>query len=209
MKKIWLSVLIGAFLFTACSGSGTKNEKENHDMGSMKMDSASSASVTNDRDIKVVAVTFPNVDAKAFASVKEIVGHYLHIKNALANDNGKEAANAAKGMERAIRKLDKSLFTAEQKLAYDKNEEELNEDVEHIGRNGDKIAHQREHFAELSEVVYELVRNFGAGQALYHDHCPMAKNNQGAMWISEMKEIKNPYLGNQMPTCGIVKEVFK
>jgi len=28
----------------------------------------------------------------------------------------------------------------------------------------------------------------------------------GANWLSESKEISNPYLGQSMPTCGTVKE---
>ena len=41
--------------------------------------------------------------------------------------------------------------------------------------------------------------------ALYHDHCPMAQDNKGAMWLSETKEIRNPYFGDKMMTCGSVE----
>ena len=210
MKKIFLSVLaISAILFTACNNSGTKNEQESHDMNNMNKDTIQHAATADDKDVKIVAVTFSNVDAKAAASIKEIVDHYLHIKNALANDKGSEAAKGGKGMEEAISKLDKSLLTAEQKAAYDINDEELKEHAEHIGKNGDKISHQRSHFVMLSEVMYDLVKNFGAGRPLYHDHCPMARDNMGAMWISEMKEIKNPYFGAEMLKCGSVEEIIK
>ena len=138
------------------------------------------------------------------------MGHYLHIKNALANDNGREAANGGKAMEQAMSKIDKSFFTAEQKKVYDDIEDELKEHAEHIGKNGDKIEHQREHFAMMSEVIYELVKAFGAGQPIYHDHCPMYNENKGgAMWLSEMKELNNPYFGAKMPECGKVEEVIK
>lgn len=95
-------------------------------------------------------------------------------------------------MEDAIGKLDKSLLITEQKTAYDANEEEMKEHAEHIAKNGDNTKHQRSHFVQMSEVVYELVKNFGAGRPVYHDHCPMARDNQGAMWISEVKGNKNP-----------------
>jgi len=210
MKKIFFSVVaISATLFTACNSGGSKNEQEGHDMNNMNKDTTQHTTATDDKEVKAVAVTFTNVDAKAAASIKEIVDHYLHIKNALTNDNGSEAARGAKAMEEAISKLDKSLLTAEQKSAYDKNEEEMKEHAEHIGKNGDKIKHQRSHFVMMSEVVYDLVKNFGASRPLYHDHCPMARDNQGAMWISEMKEIKNPYFGAEMPECGSVEEVIK
>jgi hypothetical protein len=211
MKKIFFAVAaIGAFAISACNNSGSKNEHEGHDMNKMNKDSARHAMTTDDKDVKAVAVTYSNLDAKAAASIKEIVGHYLHIKNALANDNGSEAASGGKAMEEAIRKMDKSLLTAEQKTAYDKNEEELKEHAEHIGKNGDNIKHQRLHFAMLSEDVYDLVKGFGGGRALYHDHCPMYnKDKGGAMWLSETKEVKNPYYGAQMITCGTVEELIK
>jgi len=210
MNKIISAIaIVSALVFSACSNSSPKNEHEGHDMSKTSTDTTQHVSATDDKDVKAVSVVFTNVDAKAAASIKEIADHYLHIKNALANDNGSEAANGAKAMQAAISKLDKSLLTAEQKTAYDKNEEELKEHAEHIAKNGDKISHQRSHFAMLSEVVYELIKNFGAGRSLYHDHCPMYNENQGAMWLSEMKEVKNPYFGSKMLTCGTVEEVIK
>lgn len=204
MKKI-ISVFAGvtALMFTACNSGNHKNEHEGHDM---KTDTARHESVSGDQDIKTVTVVFTNVDVNAAAGIKEITDHYLHIKNALANDNAGEAANGARAMESALGKLDKSLLTAEQKTAYDANEAEMKEHAEHIAKNGDNIKHQRFHFVQLSEVVYELVKNFGAGRPLYHDHCPMAKDNQGAMWLSEVKEIKNPHFGSEMYKCGRVEE---
>ena len=210
MKKIFLSLLaISAISITACNNNSSKNETEKHDMNNMSKDSTPPATASDDKDVKAIAVKYPNIDAKAAASIKEIVDHYLHIKNALANDNGNDAASGAKAMVAAISKLDRSLLTAEQKTDYDKNEEELKEHAEHIAKNGDKIEHQRSHFAMLSEVMYDLVKAFGGGRALYHDHCPMYNDNKGAMWLSEMKEVKNPYYGSQMLSCGKVVETIK
>jgi hypothetical protein len=36
----------------------------------------------------------------------------------------------------------------------------------------------------------------------------MYENGKGAVWISEYKEIKNPYLGTKMLTCGSIKKEF-
>jgi len=207
MKKIFIGLLaVNAIFISACNNGGSKNEHDGHDMNK---DTTKHAAATDNKDVKAIAVTYTNVDAKAAASIKAIVDHYLHIKNALANDNSSEAASGAKAMADAIGKLDKSLLTAEQKTAYDRNEEELKEHADHVAKNGDNIKHQRSHFVQMSEVVYELVRDFGAGRPVYHDHCPMARDNQGAMWISETKEIKNPYFGAQMLKCGTVEEVIQ
>jgi len=209
MKQVlFLTTTLAIFAFIACKNNGS-NKQEGHDMKTMNNDSTEHVATADDRDIKPVAVVYTQVDAKVAASIKSIVDHYLHIKNALASDNAGEAASGAKAMEEAITKLDKSLFTAEQKTAYDANEAEMKEHAEHIAENGDNIKHQRSHFVQMSEVIYVLVKNFGAGRPVYHDHCPMARDNQGAMWISEVKEIKNPYFGSEMFRCGRVEEVIK
>lgn len=210
MKRIIIGILVaGTAFITACNDSGNKNEHEGHDMSDKDKDTSAHAVASDVKEAKTVAVAYTNVDAKAAASIKEIVDHYLHIKNALANDNGNEAASGAKAMEAALSKLDKSLLTAEQKTSYDKVEGQLKEHAANISKNAGQIKLQRSHFVTMSETVYELVKNFGAGRPVYHDHCPMARDNQGAMWISEMKEIKNPYFGSEMPTCGTVEEVIK
>ena len=210
MKTIFFNLLAFAtVLFSACNNSGSSNEQEGHDMNNMNKDSTQHAMTTDDKEVKAVTVTYTNIDAKVAVSIKEIVDHYLHIKNALANDNGNEAASGAKAMEGVISKLDKSLLTADQKKVYDEIEDDLKEHAEHIGKNGDNISHEREHFSMMSEDVYDLVKAFGSGRALYHDHCPMYNEKKGAMWLSEMKEVKNPYFGAQMLTCGTVEEVIK
>jgi hypothetical protein len=45
--------------------------------------------------------------------------------------------------------------------------------------------------------------------ALYLEYCPMANNNEGAFWLSNEKQIKNPYFGDMMLTCGSVKETIQ
>lgn len=200
-------ITITVLLFMACGGN--KKEQEGHDMDNMNMSHPIASDTPNLKGIKTTFVTFTNVNADNAKSFKEIVAHYLHIKTALANDDASEAANGAKAMEQAIKKVDKSLLTDEQKKAYEIFEEGLQEDAEHIGKNSDKIEHQRGHFATLSDEVYYLVKDFGAGQLIYNNHCPMANDKQGANWLSENPVITNPYLGAKMPKCGSVEEVIK
>jgi hypothetical protein len=210
MKQIFSAmIVVAAVAFTACNNNTDANEHEGHDMDTPAKDTTQHTAASDDKELKTITAVFTNIDAKAAASIKEIVDHYLHIKNALANDDAGDAADGAEAMEKALAKMDKSLFTVEEKIAYDATEEALKEHAEHIGKNGDNIKHQRSHFAMMSEEVYTLVKNFSAGRALYHDHCPMARDNKGAMWVSELKEIKNPYFGAQMLKCGTVEEVIQ
>jgi hypothetical protein len=208
MKQIFrVLIAIIAITFTACN-SRDESSKEN-DNSKMDADTTKNA-VADTTHIAQVTPTFSNLDTKLTTSLNTIVDHYLDIKNALVKNDGDEAASGAKAMGKAISGLDKSLLAADQKKAYDDIEEDLKEHAEHIGKNGDNIKHQREHFSMMSEDVYDLVRAFGGRQALYHFHCPMYnKDNGGAMWLSETKEVRNPYFGSEMPKCGSLEEVIK
>jgi hypothetical protein len=206
MNRIFdVLIVIGTIAFTACN-NGDKSSKKK-DMSKMNMDT--STKVIDTSSTTEVTHSFSTVDPKLAVSLKIVVDHYLHIKNGLVRNSGSEAANEGKAMADAMNKVDKSLFTAEQKKVYDDIEDDLKEHAEHIGKNADDIEHQREHFVMMSEDVYDLVKAFGGGQTLYHDHCPMANDNKGAMWLSETKEIKNPYFGGKMNKCVKVPEVIK
>jgi Cu(I)/Ag(I) efflux system membrane fusion protein len=66
---------------------------------------------------------------------------------------------------------------------------------------------QRTAFSALSDVFYKSIKAFGLGSTTaYYDFCPMAFNDQGAYWLSDVKEIRNPYFGDKMLTCGRVTE---
>lgn len=209
MKRIISLVVISSFLFTACNTSEKKSNQSESHQDEMAAPHSTPESMEDENSIKSIPVTFSNLDAKASAAIGEIVDNYLQIKNALADDKSKDAASEAGKLENSLKKMDKSLFTAEQMKAYDKIENELKEHAGHIEKNDDKIKQQRSHFEILSDKVYDLVKSFGAGKPIYHDYCPMAKDNQGAMWLSEAKEIKNPYMGEAMPSCGTVKEIIQ
>ena len=82
--------------------------------------------------------------------------------------------------------------------------ESAKENAEHIVKS--PIDHQREHFEVLSTDIDDLITLLGTEKTLYKDFCPMANNNKGAYWLSEVKEIKNPYFGAKMMKCGSVKK---
>lgn len=204
-KQFFSIAIMSTMILMSCNTNEPKNEHEGHTM----KDSPQQSAVVEAIDVKIVAVTYTDVDPAASASIKLIVDHYLHIKNALANDNADDAAEGGKAMVDAVKKMDKSLLTADQKKVYDEITSELQDHGEHVAKNAKDIKHQRSHFILMSEDMYSLVKTFGAGRPLYHDHCPMANDNKGAMWISEIKEVKNPYFGASMLTCGSVEEVIK
>ena len=192
MKNIIAAIALSTLSLAACNNS---NDKTNH------------ADVKNDSSATEMRSNPSQTQSKT--PLNGILDGYLQVKNALANDNGSDAANGGKTITDAMAKLDQSSLSATQKKAYDAVADDMKENAEHINENSDKIAHQREHFEMLSQDMYDLAKSFDGSQKLYKDFCPMANDKKGAFWISETKEIKNPYLGKKMPTCGEVKEEIK
>lgn len=139
------------------------------------------------------------------SSAKSIVAGYLQIKNALANDDGPGAADGGQALADAISHMDTASLNDKEKKAFTDVADDIKENAEHCRIHGKKIEHQREHFEMITEDMYSLVKSLPLTQPLYYDYCPMKKYN----WLSESKEIRNPYFGKKMPDCGSVKEVIK
>jgi len=185
MKTFILSLTLASILFAACNNTESTNEASG----------TTSSAGTSDQNS-----TEDNTPAT------DIITSYLKVKNALANDNDIEAASAATELAKAFNNVDKAALNAEQSQVFTDLEADAIEHAEHIASNAGNLVHQREHFETLSEEVYELVKVTGAGQKLYYTNCPMYNNNKGANWLSESKEVKNPYFGQEILTCGSVKE---
>ncbi len=165
-------------------------------------------------DLKEVKTTVPTSTSSTSAAggsvaMKALVTGYLQLKNELTKDNSAAAATSGKALENALKNFSKSTLSPEQVKEFDDIQADAIEHAEHIGANAGKIEHQREHFETLSKDMYDMVKSLGAGQVLYKDFCPMYNDNKGAFWLSETKEIKNPYLGKAMPTCGTIQEELK
>lgn len=174
-------------------------------------DNSNSSPNTAEKTDAASAVTqsAANSQNQASPAIKELVSSYLALKNALVSDNGSEAASAGKQLFDALKKVDEATLSAEQRKLFDEVKEDAMEHAEHISENAGKIHHQREHFDVLSQDVYDFLKNVKVDQSLYKVHCPMYNNNKGAFWLSEVREVKNPYYGKEMLTCGSVTEEIK
>src|SRR5690606_11622463 len=76
--------------------------------------------------------------------------------------------------------------------------------------NSKTLDEQRKNFALISNELIEIAKTFNIDQKnMYVDYCPMAFDDQGALWLSEFEEIKNPYFGDAMLKCGEVREVIR
>lgn len=126
-------------------------------------------------------------------SLTAVYDHYIHIKNALVRSNSKEARLGAVALQSALNRhrLKGSKLAAS--IAQSSN-----------------LDVQRDLFNDLSKEIEKLIK---AGKikegVVYKKYCPMAKNGEGAYWLSGETEIKNPYYGDAMPECGKIVEEIK
>jgi hypothetical protein len=134
----------------------------------------------------------------------EVIADYLTLKNALVSDDKDGAAKAGEKLEGSLKNLDTSKFSDEQQDELKDIIEDATEHAEHIAKSD--IGHQREHFDVLSKDVIDLLAITGSDRTLYQAYCPMYNNNKGAQWLSATKEIKNPYYGAKMMSCGSVQK---
>jgi len=74
----------------------------------------------------------------------------------------------------------------------------------------DDIEKQRREFARFNLAFYKSLKMFGLdNETAYYQYCPMANRDKGAYWLSEIKEIRNPYFGEDMLGCGETRETLK
>ncbi len=143
---------------------------------------------------------------------KQLTGVYsAHIslkKGLLASDPSKTKA-AVSEVEDAISKVDMSLVKGAMHTGWMENMKALQGDLDQI-KSTDDIEKQRLAYADFIDELYKSIKMYGiSGVTIYYQYCPMARNGKGAYWLSETEEIKNPYYGEAMLTCGETKEVIQ
>lgn len=168
--------------------------------------SCNNSSNKEDSAVDTTSVTSEKTEVRK-DGIAPILSGYLALNNALASDDSKAAAEAGKRILDGLENVDMNSIAANKMKQFMELAADVKENAEHIRDNAGKIDHQREHLEFLSKDILDLITLFGAPQKLYQIHCPMASNEKGADWISDSKEVKNPYFGNAMLGCGeVVKE---
>ncbi|MEO6583891.1 MAG: DUF3347 domain-containing protein [Ferruginibacter sp.] len=154
-------------------------------------------------------------------SVDNAMDAYLDMKNAFVDA---DTANAKSNARSFIKYLD-SIPVIELKNDTAMIFETAASTIMDIKSNAESLLQQtditemRRDFSMVTEMLYPAffkTINY-EGENLYFQHCPMAfDDDKGANWISDNKEIINPYLGKKHPKykgsmlhCGETKDTIK
>jgi hypothetical protein len=208
MKKSYI-ILITAFLlliFSACTKqAGNQTGKDT---------ASSKNSVSKVQDPAVEAV-FGNVNPSEAdnallapvefrVSLNDMFTEYIHLKQALANSDSVEAIMQTNQLKKSMANVKPGILDEPMKKNWDAMNVKIEECCKGI-TSSENIEKQRKKFSEITGIITELVKKFGLkNRTIYVLNCPDVKSG---MWLSDTKDIGNPYLGGKK--CAELKEALK
>ncbi len=157
------------------------------------------------------AIKSPDLGKVSTKTKKQLVslnGAYFTLKDALVATDAQATSAKATEFSKALTNVDVAKMSTKQQDFFKPLLATMQEDAQHIASNVE-IGHQRGHFNRLSNDLFATLKAFKANKAtIYQQFCPMAFDDKGAFWLSDKKEIRNPYFGDKMLKCGKVTETF-
>ncbi len=150
------------------------------------------------------------VPAEFREQIDNVLGVYFAIQSALSKDDSNTVLEQGKLLKKALDNVDMGLLKGDGYMAaWMKELKVLNDQSSVIGSVSD-IEQQRKSFAVISESLKSVINKFGtAGKhTVIVFHCPMAFHNKGADWLQDNPDLKNPYFGKSMLTCGVQKKIL-
>jgi len=117
--------------------------------------------------------------------IKSVYDHYLKIQTDLANDSLKGVSDEATAIQGDEMKMLPAVVGTE---------------AEAVAKASD-LKSARAAFKPLSDSLIKYLADHHVKDAYVEVYCPMAK----ASWLQADKNVNNPYLGQEMPTCGEIK----
>lgn len=189
MKKyILLLVIITAL--TACNSNRPATDQQGDTLhAASNKTAAKTAAASAGRDHPVVAIRLKDDNLNA------IYRYYTDLTESLTKEDVAGAKVAAAAIELGMTKVHGGEAVASSATAI---------------IDASAITVQRDLYAKLNDSFISLLKKTGVASGdLYILHCPMARNDKGAFWISSSKMVRNPYYGEQMLNCGSVTEMLK
>ena len=186
MKNLKVSIAT-VMLFAISFANAQQKSKMDHSKMDMKMSNGKMMSMKSDAKAEVV------------------LGDYFNLKDALVGDDSKKAGTAGAKLAVSLKSFSASKYSAVDKKELADIIDDATEHAEHISKS--PIDHQRDHFKTLSKDISDLVAITGTKMKLYEQFCPMYQ--KGSTWLSKSNEVRNPFYGSKMLTCGKVQRTIQ
>ena len=140
--------------------------------------------------------------------MEAIFENYFNLKDELVKSDDKSTSEKAKRLMTVINMVKMQELKSDVHTVWMKVMNDLKSDTDKIA-NATNIEKQRASFITLSENMYQLMKVSKIETPIYFQHCPMANDGKGANWLSKENQVKNPYYGSKMMSCGKTIETIK
>lgn len=137
--------------------------------------------------------------------LETLLSEYLQMKEALVNDNFEAAKSSLQNFSKEVTSSDEMNHHPEHADMHRAHHSSMVSAVESAAK-AENIDQFRNSFDEISAELIKALKNQEYKGDLHVQFCPMADNGDGARWLSEKKEIENPYYGKMMSACGSIEE---
>lgn len=202
-KSILFSLLLAATalaFLTNCSGNKKEDATESHGDHAENKEGSATEQVTEPQF---------QVDGKFQEQLSAVFTSYIEMKDAFVATDAAGVKTEAKQTKDVLAKVDMKLLTGAAHNDWMNYLSPIETSLKEIEAASD-IEVQRKSFSTLSDNLYKSIKAFGlGGKEAFYEFCPMAFDNEGAYWLSDKEQIRNPYFGDKMLTCGEVKEKLK
>ncbi len=131
---------------------------------------------------------------------------YASVQEALARDDLTAAQGAGPPLRLAVEKSDAALLQGDAAVGWQETRNAIMTALDAF-QSAVSIDEARKAFHGLSDALIAAgeTLGFGPGKTAYRVHCPMAFEARGGDWIQFDENVRNPYYGAVMLTCGEVK----
>lgn len=192
-----LMIAFALIIAVACNNQTETQEGTAHDDGSTHvMEADTRTAVSTDPNF-----TIDNPEHRQL--IQSFYQEYLVLKEGLVAADNQKTEKAALEMRTIITDT-----------SFNELEGEAHDLIAAMGRDvirmveRSEIEEQRNHLNRLSTSLFTMLKAADIQTEAYLQHCPMAFDNQGAYWVSNQEEIRNPYYGDKMLKCGSVRETL-
>ncbi len=133
---------------------------------------------------------------------------YIEMQGALASDELERVSVAAGDMAAALDRVDMNLLEGEPHMAWMEHLRAMQAALAELSM-ANHLDAARGAFRLLSASLSRAVEQFGVSEGpVYEMYCPMAFNNEGSHWLQTTRDLRNPYFGAAMLTCGEIRRTL-
>ncbi|WFB34442.1 efflux RND transporter periplasmic adaptor subunit [Kiritimatiellota bacterium B12222] len=170
--------------------------------GAFKIDSSlqiqAKPSMMNPQSESLHSTTDPHAGSNLMPQIniedlEKLLPFYLKMQTALSQDELPKAKAQAKAM-----------------MELTGHRGALSELLHHMTAAENIDSFRKPYFDHLSQAFIAAIADSPAQeiQPLYRMNCPMVYGNTGADWLQATDELRNPYFGSAMLSCGEITETF-